>query len=254
MLIWCGCWHKDASETSICKWHSIFLRWPDWYKELTCQYRRHKRHVFDPWVGKIPWRAEWQPTPVSLPRESHRRRSLVGYSPWARRVGHNLAIARTLPASWQIHTRDTLQDRDHALQSVPFLSSQSAPRCAIIFSWVAPLTLIWTPAVYSWTTKGVSSVKHSFTSELPLDGTALPYLYFQGRGNLLWCGPWHRKDLDTTERQNSKDLYFVPGKRQLQPFFHDICFVHFHWIWKRGSEMEGLRLSWAENLSCPVLV
>ena len=24
------------------------------------------RHVFDPWVGKIPWRRAWQPTPVFL--------------------------------------------------------------------------------------------------------------------------------------------------------------------------------------------
>ena len=38
---------------------------------------------FDPWVGKIPWRREWQPTPVFLPGESHGQRSLVGYSPWA---------------------------------------------------------------------------------------------------------------------------------------------------------------------------
>ena len=30
---------------------------------------------------KIPWRRKWQPTPVVLPRESHRQRSLVGYSP-----------------------------------------------------------------------------------------------------------------------------------------------------------------------------
>ena len=22
--------------------------------------------MFDPWVGKIPWRRKWQPTPVSL--------------------------------------------------------------------------------------------------------------------------------------------------------------------------------------------
>ena len=36
----------------------------------------------DPWVGKIPWRRRWQPTPVFLPRESHGQRSLVGYSPW----------------------------------------------------------------------------------------------------------------------------------------------------------------------------
>ena len=37
---------------------------------------------FDPWVGKIPWRREWQPTPGFLPGESHGQRSLVGYSPW----------------------------------------------------------------------------------------------------------------------------------------------------------------------------
>ena len=29
-----------------------------------------------------PWRREWQPTPVFLPREFHGQRSLVGYSPW----------------------------------------------------------------------------------------------------------------------------------------------------------------------------
>ena len=31
-------------------------------------------------VGKMPWRKEWQAIPVSLPRESHGQRSLVGYS------------------------------------------------------------------------------------------------------------------------------------------------------------------------------
>ena len=28
------------------------------------------------------WRRQWHPTPVLLPRKSHGRRSLVGYSPW----------------------------------------------------------------------------------------------------------------------------------------------------------------------------
>ena len=40
------------------------------------------RHSFNPWVGKIPWRRKWQPTPVLLPGKSHGLRSLVGYSPW----------------------------------------------------------------------------------------------------------------------------------------------------------------------------
>ena len=41
-----------------------------------------QRPRFDPWVGKIPWRREWQPTPVRLPREFLGQRSLVGYNPW----------------------------------------------------------------------------------------------------------------------------------------------------------------------------
>ena len=40
----------------------------------------------NPWVGKISWRREWQPTPVFLPGEFHGQRSPVGYSPWGRRV------------------------------------------------------------------------------------------------------------------------------------------------------------------------
>ena len=36
----------------------------------------------NPWVGKIPWRRKWQPTPVFLPGESHGQRSPAGYSPW----------------------------------------------------------------------------------------------------------------------------------------------------------------------------
>ena len=46
-------------------------------KEPACQCRRHKRHGFDPWVGKIPWRRAWQPTPAFLP----------GASPWTKEPG-----------------------------------------------------------------------------------------------------------------------------------------------------------------------
>ena len=48
-------------------------------KEPTCKCRRHKRPGFDPWVGKILWRRTWQSTPVYLPGESHRQKSLTGY-------------------------------------------------------------------------------------------------------------------------------------------------------------------------------
>ena len=57
---------------------------PRWHsgKESACQCRRCKRHRFDPWVGKIPWRRKWQPSPVFLPGKSHGQRSLEGYHPW----------------------------------------------------------------------------------------------------------------------------------------------------------------------------
>ena len=42
---------------------------------------QYGRTGFNPWVGKIPWRRKWQPTPVFLPGESHGWRSLVGCSP-----------------------------------------------------------------------------------------------------------------------------------------------------------------------------
>ena len=47
-------------------------------KEPTCQCRRRKRCRFSPWVGKVPCRRKWQPTPVFLPG------ILVRYSPMDR--------------------------------------------------------------------------------------------------------------------------------------------------------------------------
>ena len=49
-------------------------------KEFACQCRRHG---FDPWVRKLPWRRKRQPTPVLLPRKFHGQRSLAGCSPWS---------------------------------------------------------------------------------------------------------------------------------------------------------------------------
>ena len=49
-------------------------------KNLPANRRRSCR--FDPWVGKIPWRRKWQPTPIFLTGKSQGRRNLVGYNPW----------------------------------------------------------------------------------------------------------------------------------------------------------------------------
>ena len=57
-------------------------------KRIILQCRRHE---FDPWVRKIPWRRKWQPTPVFLPGKSHGQRGLRGSSPWGHRVQHDSA-------------------------------------------------------------------------------------------------------------------------------------------------------------------
>ena len=41
--------------------------------------------ALDPWVGNIPWRRKWQPTPAFLPGKSQGQKGLVGYSPWGRK-------------------------------------------------------------------------------------------------------------------------------------------------------------------------
>ena len=46
---------------------------------------RRKRLGLDPWLGKIPGRRAWRPTPVFLPGESHGQRSLAGCSPQGRK-------------------------------------------------------------------------------------------------------------------------------------------------------------------------
>ena len=73
---------KVAFSFSLAEWLALrvleavtWLRW--WRISLQCGRPR-----FDPWVGKIPWRREWQSTTVFFPGKFHEQRSLVGYSSW----------------------------------------------------------------------------------------------------------------------------------------------------------------------------
>ena len=61
--------------------------------ESGCPGRRHRRCGLDPWVGKIPWRRAWQPTPVFLPGASYGRRSLTSSL-------HRVAELSTTEATW----------------------------------------------------------------------------------------------------------------------------------------------------------
>ena len=44
-----------------------------------------RRHGFDPWVIKTPWKRAWQLTAVFLQWKSHGPRRLADYSPWGRK-------------------------------------------------------------------------------------------------------------------------------------------------------------------------
>ena len=67
-------------------------------KEPTCQFRRHKRYGFKPWVRKIPWRKAWQSTPILFPGQFHGQKSLVGYSPY--RVRHEKSNLTHTHSGW----------------------------------------------------------------------------------------------------------------------------------------------------------
>ena len=77
-------------------------------KESACQSRRYKRYLFDAWVGKIPWRRKWQPTPVFLPEESHGQRSLAGPSPWGRKES-DMTERTHIPALKFVHFTYTIK-------------------------------------------------------------------------------------------------------------------------------------------------
>ena len=72
----CGASFLLVSSGCFCSSFVFSLSWLRWLRgESVCL--RCGRPGFYPWVGKIPWRRKWQPTPVFLPGESRGRRSLA---------------------------------------------------------------------------------------------------------------------------------------------------------------------------------
>ena len=76
----CWKWLEILLTPSFGRAHICHLGFPGGasIKEPSYQCRRFKRCGSNPWVGKIPWRRKWHPTPVFLPKESHGQRSLAG--------------------------------------------------------------------------------------------------------------------------------------------------------------------------------
>ena len=129
------------------------LHW--WFsgKEPNCQCRRCGFYL---WVGKIPWRRKWQPTPVFLPGEYHGQRSLEGYSPRGRKkVRHNLA---TKPSTSVSPRRIGTTSR--TFSAVPKVPAQSPAhsRC--------PMSICWENEWFSldsWTVHVASVISNSGT-------------------------------------------------------------------------------------------
>ena len=87
---------NSFSGQNMCVW-----RLPWWLsgKEPACQCRRHR---FNPWVRKMPWRRKWQPTPVFLPGKCHGERSLAGYSPWGHKESDTTKQLSTYIYVWTV--------------------------------------------------------------------------------------------------------------------------------------------------------
>ena len=71
------------------RWVLLLARLLWWLsgKESSCQCRRHR---FNHWVGNIPWRRKWQPTPIFLPGKLHGLRAPAIYSSWGhKRLRHD---------------------------------------------------------------------------------------------------------------------------------------------------------------------
>ena len=98
-----------APALQLSSWSSCGLAWEMWGWERRAREKvkgtsRHSKRThlqcvrpgFNPWVGKIPWRRAWQPTPVFLPGESPWREK-----PW----GPQATGSQTVGHDWMIKHR-----------------------------------------------------------------------------------------------------------------------------------------------------
>ena len=108
-------------------------RLPWWLsgKEISCQWRRRG---LGPWVGKIPWRRKWQPTPGFLPGESH------GRGAWWATV-HGVTRSQAWPSDWTTPytTLSALSQPMHLTSPLSMLFL-SALHAGSLNTFTAPLT------------------------------------------------------------------------------------------------------------------
>ena len=110
-----------------CTWLQVCLSTADWCggKESTYQYRRSKRLGFSLWMGKMPWRRGWQPTPGFLPGKPHGQRSLAAtvhvlqsqtwLTDWAQACVNYWIIGRIKRGEWATQSGDELEGKHRTL-------------------------------------------------------------------------------------------------------------------------------------------
>ena len=127
-----------------------------------------RRPGFDPWVGKIPWRKKWLPTPVFWSGEFRGQRSLAGYSLWGLK---RLDTTERLSLSFGIDWFDFL-----AVQGT--LGSSPAPQFESIDS--SALSLLYGPTLTSsshWEDQSFDYTAFCWQSDVSGGSCILLYLF-----------------------------------------------------------------------------
>ena len=202
--------------------HSHLL--PRWLsgKESACQCRRCRRRRFDHWVGKLPWRWKWQPTPVFLPGEYHGQRSLAGYRSWGCKeldmteYAHMLTYLHVVYSClglWTVElsscNRDCMTCKTKIFTIWFFIGPVYSPG----ESRGSPILNEQSKKIYNLIIKIFHFILKS--THITQENTDLVYLWMyvwheseqapgvgDGQESLACCSPWGHKELDMTERLN----------------------------------------------------
>ena len=154
----------------------VLLTMPDFLggslvKNLTAMQKKREMWVFVPWVGKIPWKRKWQPTPLFLLGKSHGQRSLAGYSPWGCK---ELDMTKWLSTNTQVVYKfmSTRSLRFSMLSCVSAVWSLIVEQYCILCSWaihsskdiwvISGFHQLWGGLLYTFVCKFLTEDKFSF--------------------------------------------------------------------------------------------
>ena len=190
-------------------------------KGPACQCRRYKRHEFDPWVGKIPWRKAWPPTSVYFPGESHDREA------WQ-------AIVRGVTKSWTWLKLLCITISSIPLLKCPLAASacqhpKTQPNICLFYPWnqasECPLgeinqscdsatSDVWSPV----------SAAPQYESTIPSHVLSINSFFYQPL-HRLYCFQFHS---GTVRVIDMISLYFPPLFHFSEPPFPDFKDSSFH--------------------------